>query len=358
MYCPRSTLFKWLTAGLLLTLSGVAPVALGQTAIDLSSQSKNVDFSAATFTRPVKAGSSLPASCATGELFFLTPATAGKNLYICSAAGTWSAVSPALELPAIEAQAGKVLATDGASIFWQTAAAAAEGIPPYTQAFTSSSFVTLTHNLGTEDVLVACYDTGNNLIGAGIHIVDSNTVTVTFQTAQSGRCVVNGWSGTGTAGGGSTTFTGLTDAPASYTGHAQKVVRVKTDESGLEFAAIAGTGDSVQGGQGILIQDLGGGVKEINIDGASVAPYLRGSWTYDFASIANGACNQQAFSLPGTLTGFSGPVASSQALPVGVNLQLAKVIVSGTVAVEVCNLSGASYDPPALTYNVTLLTTF
>ena len=51
----------------------------------------------------------------------------------------------------------------------------------------------------------------------------------------------------GSAGGtGVTTFLGLTDAPASYSGEALNVVRVNAGETGLEFATIsAGSGDVV-----------------------------------------------------------------------------------------------------------------
>lgn len=59
------------------------------------------------------------------------------------------------------------------------------------------------------------------------------------------------WSGsmyiqifTSGGGGGATVFTSLTDVPSSYTGHSLKVVRVKSDESGLEFATISGGGIS------------------------------------------------------------------------------------------------------------------
>ena len=48
------------------------------------------------------------------------------------------------------------------------------------------------------------------------------------------------------AGGGATTFAALTDTPANYTGASAQLVRVKTDESGLEFITPpAGTGDVV-----------------------------------------------------------------------------------------------------------------
>jgi hypothetical protein len=50
--------------------------------------------------------------------------------------------------------------------------------------------------------------------------------------------VVSIASGTG-GGGGASAFTGLSDAPASYSGQANKVVKVKADESGLEFSSAA-----------------------------------------------------------------------------------------------------------------------
>ena len=52
--------------------------------------------------------------------------------------------------------------------------------------------------------------------------------------------IMRSWTSGG--GGGATAFTSLTDVPSSYTGHANKVVSVKTDESGLEFTT-GGAGD-------------------------------------------------------------------------------------------------------------------
>ncbi|MGB9458366.1 MAG: hypothetical protein WCB12_20125 [Bryobacteraceae bacterium] len=57
-------------------------IAAGQTQIDLSTQVKNV---------PIKAGASLPTACAVGQIFFLTSAPTGTNLYGCTAVNTWSA---------------------------------------------------------------------------------------------------------------------------------------------------------------------------------------------------------------------------------------------------------------------------
>ncbi len=73
----------WLAA--VLGISG----ALAQTKVDLSSQSRQVNFGGATFTIPARTGTGLPATCSVGELYFRTDATAGSNLYGCTAANTW-----------------------------------------------------------------------------------------------------------------------------------------------------------------------------------------------------------------------------------------------------------------------------
>jgi hypothetical protein len=61
-----------------------------QTQIDLRTQAKNIDFSAANATRPIKTGTVLPAACVARDMFFKTDAQAGENLYGCTAANTWS----------------------------------------------------------------------------------------------------------------------------------------------------------------------------------------------------------------------------------------------------------------------------
>jgi len=78
-------MFRTLALGLLALTAGA------QTQVDLRTQAKGIDFTAATSTKPVKTGAVLPASCATGEMFFKTDAPAGANLYACTAANTWSA---------------------------------------------------------------------------------------------------------------------------------------------------------------------------------------------------------------------------------------------------------------------------
>jgi len=66
-----------------------AGLAIGQTQIDLRTQSKSIDFTGALETRPIKTGGVLPALCNVGDVFFNTGAAPGANLYACVAANTW-----------------------------------------------------------------------------------------------------------------------------------------------------------------------------------------------------------------------------------------------------------------------------
>ena len=52
----------------------------------------NWDASGAATTKPVKSGTTIPATCGPGEMFFKTDATPGANLYLCTAANTWTQV--------------------------------------------------------------------------------------------------------------------------------------------------------------------------------------------------------------------------------------------------------------------------
>jgi hypothetical protein len=86
------------------------------------------------------------------------------------------------------------------------------GMANFTQSFVSQTTVTLTHNLATTAVLTDCFDNAsppNLIIPQNIAITNSNVVTVTFSSSQSGSCVVNG-AAAGTAS--SVPFSGVTPA--------------------------------------------------------------------------------------------------------------------------------------------------
>lgn len=68
-----------------------ALAAIAQTTINGSRTITGAwDASGATTTKPAKAGTSLPGTCAVGEVYFKTDATAGQNFYFCTATNTWT----------------------------------------------------------------------------------------------------------------------------------------------------------------------------------------------------------------------------------------------------------------------------
>ncbi|HYL77031.1 MAG TPA: hypothetical protein VEU96_22640 [Bryobacteraceae bacterium] len=94
-------------------------ISYGQTMVDLRTQSKSVDFSAANTTKPFKSGTTLPAICSVGEMFYKSDAPAGTNLYGCTALNTWTQQgATSSSLPGFAGNSGKVLSTDGSSASW------------------------------------------------------------------------------------------------------------------------------------------------------------------------------------------------------------------------------------------------
>ncbi len=105
-----------------------AVVSEGQTKISLKDQSRDVDFTNASATRPVKVGGSLPVLCSVGDLFLDVAAVTPANLFGCVTGNTWIALG-ASELPAVGGQTGRVLTTDGASVRWQLLDGDVSGVP-------------------------------------------------------------------------------------------------------------------------------------------------------------------------------------------------------------------------------------
>ena len=91
-----------------------------QTQLDLRTQSKSIDFSAATSTKPFKTGTVPPPTCSVGDAFFKTDAAAGQNVYVCSAPNVWSpssssggVTSVGLSLPAEYSVSGSPVTGSG-----------------------------------------------------------------------------------------------------------------------------------------------------------------------------------------------------------------------------------------------------
>ena len=122
------------------------------TAVDLRTQTKDVDFSGALSTKPMQSGSALPASCSIGAMFYLTVAAAGSNLHGCTAANTWTVetgtgaqtVSQLSDLT--PSWASSTVLTLGASCSPATPCNVRFGATTY--AFTASSSVTISAGSG------------------------------------------------------------------------------------------------------------------------------------------------------------------------------------------------------------------
>jgi hypothetical protein len=115
-----------MSRGLLRTLLLLAAAgsAFPQTSISLRSQSRDVDFSAASETKPFRTGTVLPSTCGSGSVFFKTNAIPGQNIYLCTATNTWSQVvanggGGGGSLPDMSAAADAVLSNDGFNAQWR-----------------------------------------------------------------------------------------------------------------------------------------------------------------------------------------------------------------------------------------------
>jgi hypothetical protein len=92
----------------ILVAACLAVLASAQTMVDLRTQSKSVNFTAAPSTSPFQAGTSLPVACTVGQAFFVSNSAAGLNLFGCTATNSWTLLSAGILV-------GDVTGTPGAS---------------------------------------------------------------------------------------------------------------------------------------------------------------------------------------------------------------------------------------------------
>ena len=90
---------------------------MAQTKVNLREQAREVDFSGAVFTRPLKSGTVLPATCSVGDMYFKTNAAAGSNINVCVATNTWI-VASGNSVASASGQDGRVLAGVAGSAAW------------------------------------------------------------------------------------------------------------------------------------------------------------------------------------------------------------------------------------------------
>jgi hypothetical protein len=137
-----------------------AQAALGQTKLDLKTQSKDVDFSGAASVKPFPAGLALPAICQPGNMFFETNAPAGANVFGCVATNTWAAESSGGTVP-LAIQVSSNVLTIGAGCAQSSICVARLG--PVAYAFIAPTTITLNSGSG----LVFFYLDKNGNLTAG-----------------------------------------------------------------------------------------------------------------------------------------------------------------------------------------------
>jgi trimeric autotransporter adhesin len=117
--------YRWIA------LTALASAVMAQTRVDLRTQGKSVDFSAATATKPAKTGTVFPSTCSVGEMYFKTDAGAGANLYACTATNIWSLEggSGTSSLPAMTGNTNRVLSNNGSAADWRLVGGDITGSP-------------------------------------------------------------------------------------------------------------------------------------------------------------------------------------------------------------------------------------
>ena len=187
--------------------------ASGQTLINLGTQGRNVDFTGASFTRPVKTGAVFPNTCSVGDLFFNTVAPGGQNLYGCVAANSWALLGPS-SLP--DPGSNGIVVRSGANSTTSVAA------PTGTLVGTTDA-QTLTNKTIT----------GASITGSSIDASEINTGT--FSTAQ-----MPAFSGDISTAAGSTaaTLATVNSSPGVY-GDASHALQLTVDAKGRVTAVSA-----------------------------------------------------------------------------------------------------------------------
>lgn len=202
------------------------------------------------------------------------------------------------------------------------ACGAGSGSPNVSGSFTGQTSVPITHSLATTNVVPVCYDATDKVMEYGGFQVDSTTqVTVTFLTAATGRCVINGSGGGGGGSGG------------------------------------GGSINDVTADNGIVVTDMGAGVRRVGFNTLVIPRYIPGSATIDFANITAGSKIVNTFTLVGAQTNQT--VIPGRPSGISSDLVLEMwVSAVDTISVKLYNPTGGSIDPPSATYTATIITTF
>jgi hypothetical protein len=382
-----------------------------------------IDFSAKTSTKPAKSGTLAPSTCGVGEVFFDTDATAGENWLLCTATNEWTAVvgggggelttysvssftapfttqttvtlthnfGSTKQIVACYNGSGVLLTPDSVTIGGPSSTVTFDpaatgsctvigGTGLYEESFTSQTSVNLDHDYGTQNIIVRCYDASENEVEPNtVTATDDDNATVTFTSAQTGRCVVASTLADGGGGTGTVTSVGVTgitgiisvaSSPVTASGTmalsldtqtANRVLAGPTTGSAAAptFRALVAadlpvmTGDSGSGGtQGAVPAPAAGDAaagKYLKADGTWTTPAggggsgdvtsLRATGTLtSWGTVAANSCAEQNLTLTGATSGDNIAPGWPSTLEAGI----LGVMIPGTdvVVVRLCNVTG------------------
>ncbi len=192
---------KYQLATLLWCVSSIG----GQTLVDVRTQTKNVDFSGATSTKPAKTGTALPAICDLGDMFFNTSNPSGQNLYTCAPANTWTLVAGggSTDGTVLSASSGQFAyyATNGTTVQGHNLTSADIPALPYQSplTFTGTGEATASSTGMFTANDCAMWDGNGNIVDAGVPCSPASAGTVTPPTTTAAGKVPQYSNNTGTA---------------------------------------------------------------------------------------------------------------------------------------------------------------
>jgi hypothetical protein len=216
----------------------------------------------------------------------------------------------------------------------------------YAQTFTNATSVVMNHGMGTKQVVMACYDLEDRMVGVhSARVATANQVEVVFTTPQSGRCVVQG------AGGME-----ITGAVASVFGR-QGMVSAQSGD--YTFGQIAGVAGVAQGGTNQTAW-IAGRCVQVAADGSRLesAPDACGAGLGESTSVSNSGAGVQVLKTgtnvtARTLVGGSNVTITQEADTITIEA------AGGTGAVEVSTgLAGNGTEEDPLRVNPALVPTF
>jgi hypothetical protein len=311
-------------------LAAITATAIAQTKIDLRTQSRSVDFGAASSTRPMKTGTTLPAVCAVGDMFFKSDAPAGSNMYGCSATNTWT-----LQAGGSGVNTASNNGVGGVGVFLQKTGTNLE----FKNVNAASGRVAVTNDAANREVDI-------DLVPANVDLATLGGAISASQIALSSKQGIG--SKVQMFGGGSAGA----NTCAQFDAGGNIVSTGAACGSGG-----SGSGDTVSAGTGIEITSIGPGAKRVAVDTATVPTFLTAAASLDFGSLAQSTCGELALPLPGAATADSVAPGWPNTLDTGL-IGTMFVSAPGNVTVRLCKITGGSVDPANQTFRATVVRGF